>query len=354
MASQDPQKQLFKNGYALVIGTGADLSGQQTDAYQSTINDARWFYDILTDDSRCAYPTDQVKLLDGPKATREAICSALEWLEEEAKAGSTVAIFFSGHARRTGIENDTCVLSCSTSNEFAGNNTISGKELYRFIHPMAAQKIILFLNCCFAGGIVPQLLTINADDDRILGLGNVPLNQVQIDKLSAGKGFAVLSSSRGNETSLTGYRRGSGKKKYSAFVVGICQALTGVGQPATDGFVYVADLALSCCEYVRRKTKGLQNPYLDFRGADNFAVAYYRAGLLNKLRLGDGDGETLEEDFEVTDDDPEDNRGAPALPAQSNVFSNSKIRASKSAVAIGGINIFSGTGNATVTWRSGS
>ncbi|RUP51049.1 hypothetical protein BC936DRAFT_150109 [Jimgerdemannia flammicorona] len=354
MASQDSQKQLFKHGYALVIGTGADLSGQQTDGYQSTTNDAQWFYEILTDDSRCAYPKTQVKLLVGLEATKEAICSAFEWLEEEAKAESTVTIFFSGHARRIGNEKDTCILSCSTSGESAGSNTISGKELYRYIKTIDAQKIMLLLNCCFAGGVLPQLLTVDNEDDKILGLGNVPLNQVQIDRLSAGKGFAVLSSSRRNETSLTGYRGGSDKKKYSAFVVGICQALTGIGQPATDGFVYVADLALSCCEYVRKKTNKLQNPYFDFRGADNFAVAYYRAGLLKKLRLGDGDDEIQGEDFEVTDDDPEVNRGAPALPAQSHVFSNSKFRASKNSTAIGGINICSGTGNATVTWRSGS
>ena len=60
----------FTHGHALVIGMGADLP--------DTIQDATGLADILTDQSRCAYPPGQVTLLTGEKATRAAVLSALD------------------------------------------------------------------------------------------------------------------------------------------------------------------------------------------------------------------------------------------------------------------------------------
>ena len=47
----------FSDGYALVIGVGADLPG--------TVQDATGFADVLRDPARCAYAADRVRLLTG-------------------------------------------------------------------------------------------------------------------------------------------------------------------------------------------------------------------------------------------------------------------------------------------------
>ena len=67
-----PNSSLFKHGYALLIGVGADLP--------VTIQDAKGLRDILVDSERCAYPSDQVKLLTEGQATRQGILDGLDWL----------------------------------------------------------------------------------------------------------------------------------------------------------------------------------------------------------------------------------------------------------------------------------
>ncbi|MEH2297154.1 hypothetical protein [Nostoc sp.] len=52
--------QTFTNGYALLIGVGADLP--------VTVKDATAIRDILIDPSRAAYPPEQVKQLDALQA----------------------------------------------------------------------------------------------------------------------------------------------------------------------------------------------------------------------------------------------------------------------------------------------
>lgn len=79
----------FEGGRALLIGIGADLP--------YTVNDARGMADILKDQSRCAYPSDQVTLLTGESADRPSILAALDRLAQEADDKSTIVVYFSGH-----------------------------------------------------------------------------------------------------------------------------------------------------------------------------------------------------------------------------------------------------------------
>ena len=65
----------FAHGYALLIGVGDDLP--------MTVNDAQGLSDVLADHTRCAYPTDQVRVLTGKRATREGMLAGLDWLAEQ-------------------------------------------------------------------------------------------------------------------------------------------------------------------------------------------------------------------------------------------------------------------------------
>ena len=53
----------FEQGYALIIGAGADLP--------NTADDAKGIAEILQDAERCAYAKDKVQLLTGPGARQE-------------------------------------------------------------------------------------------------------------------------------------------------------------------------------------------------------------------------------------------------------------------------------------------
>src|SRR5512136_2428598 len=83
----------FSQGYAVVVGAGADLP--------VTVGDATAVAALLRDTDRCAYPPGQVCLLTGTEARRDAVLSALDWLAEAAGPEATAIVYFSGHGMET-------------------------------------------------------------------------------------------------------------------------------------------------------------------------------------------------------------------------------------------------------------
>jgi hypothetical protein len=65
---------IFSNGYALLIGVGADLP--------VTVNDATALRDVLVNPNRAAYPQEQVILLTEKNADRQTIRDAFDRLIE--------------------------------------------------------------------------------------------------------------------------------------------------------------------------------------------------------------------------------------------------------------------------------
>ncbi len=55
----------FVNGHAVIVGVGSDLP--------TTVQDAKGLGNILCDPQRCAYPTDQVRILTEEASTREQV-----------------------------------------------------------------------------------------------------------------------------------------------------------------------------------------------------------------------------------------------------------------------------------------
>ncbi|MEH2120662.1 caspase family protein [Nostoc sp.] len=86
--------QTFTNGYALLIGVGADLP--------VTVLDATALKDILIDPSRAAYPPEQVTLLTETSATRQNILAAFDEIIAQVNQNpdATVIIYYSGHGGR--------------------------------------------------------------------------------------------------------------------------------------------------------------------------------------------------------------------------------------------------------------
>ena len=84
---------VFSPGHAVAIGVGADLP--------VTLDDAAGVARSLHDSNRCAYPSDQVRLLTGEDAYRDAVLSALDWLAVAAVPDATALFYFSGHGVET-------------------------------------------------------------------------------------------------------------------------------------------------------------------------------------------------------------------------------------------------------------
>ena len=74
---------LFEHGYALVIGV--DEHQEPSLALPAVAKDITALTQVLTAPERCAYPTEQVKVLRGREATQANILQGIAWLGEQVK-----------------------------------------------------------------------------------------------------------------------------------------------------------------------------------------------------------------------------------------------------------------------------
>lgn len=247
---------IFKQGYALIVGVGADLP--------ETVNDANGLAGILRDPGRCAYPAGQVNVLTEENATRERILDGLEALSRSITDDSTVIIYFSGHGYKlaSGEESRYYLFPFGYDSARLNRTAISGSEFTERLAGIKARKLLLLLDCCHAGGF---------DLAKAPGFSKAPVPPEAKEFFLKGSGKMLIASSRENELSFGG-------RQYSAFTTALIESLVGKGVSRKDGYVRVGDLAMYVGRRVAELTKGRQNPCLDFAKADNFVVAYYSGG----------------------------------------------------------------------------
>lgn len=245
----------FEQGYACVIGVGGDLP--------NTVEDASGLANILTDPERCAYPADQVQLLTGEQANRSAVIAALERLAATAQPESTVLIYFSGHGYQlTQPIRSYYLMPHGYSTENLSDTALSGSEFTDLLREIPAQRLLVLLDCCHAGGL---------GDLAGLEITKAPLPPEAQRMFAKGGGRILIGSSHANELSYAG-------RPYSAFTYALIQGLCGVGAAQQDGYVRATDLAMYASRIVPTLTNDKQHPVLDIAKADNFILGYYAAG----------------------------------------------------------------------------
>ncbi|RUP51053.1 hypothetical protein BC936DRAFT_150092, partial [Jimgerdemannia flammicorona] len=298
MASQRPQgENIFETGHALIIGTGTDVTGRYSPKYQSTINDAEWLAEVLKNPSLCAYPVRNVTLLLRENTTRQRIVEELEIIRKRISAMDgderkhTVVVFFSGHGVSDGGKTYLLPFGFKYGDMLA-THAIDGDLLYEKLRAIEADRVLLLLNSCYSGGVMPHLDTPAA----------TPLTPRQMKKLLEGNGFAYLSASQASQKAETGHLPRPFSKRYSPFTLGLARGFSGKDKEENDDFLKVSHLIESCIAYVSSKTKDKQIPSFDYSG-DNFVVGHYRAGASNGILLL---GDDIEFDIDVDNEESED------------------------------------------------
>lgn len=248
----------FEHGHALVIGVGADL--------KNTAQDAVGLAETLKDPERCAYLHKQVHVLTEQEATRVNILHKLKQLAQEASSDSTVIFYFSGHGYQitSSIGQVYYLMPFGYDANQLYLTAINGTELADHLRAIPAQKMLILLDCCHAGGL-------DTAKSPGMELAKAPLPPEARSLMAQGRGRVIIASSEAQELSYAG-------KPYSAFTLALLEALAGKGASQSDGYVRVADLALHAREMVPKRTKNKQHPILNFEQADNFVVAYYAGG----------------------------------------------------------------------------
>lgn len=277
--------------FALIIGTGTDAKGNLIPRFKSSINDAEWLAVLLQDPLVCGYPKENVKVLLGEEATRDNILGKLEEItdqvlslenenenkNENEKKYCTVVFFFSGHGKKEGNKTYLIPYDCSTPYK---NNAISGDMLFEKFKAMGSNRVLLLLNACYSGAVMPKL---GANDQEAFGAAAL-FPEAKLNSLLNGKGFACLCASQPLQAALTGYSVKTTSKKYSLFTIGLARGFAGLAKDNYDDLVYIGDLQTACIVYVSGKSGKKQIPKFDFKG-DNFAVGYYKPGASSRHPL---------------------------------------------------------------------
>ncbi len=252
--------QIFQHGHALIVGIGADLP--------NTVDDAEGLANILRDPARCAYPPQQVHTLTGENATRQAVLETLDQLAAATTPQSTVVVYYSGHGYRVShavVGSTYYLLPYGYDINRLAETALHGDTFAQKLAAIPAQKLLILLDCCHAGGVGAAKAPAGLD------FAKAPLPPEALPLLAEGRGRVLIASSKEDELSYAG-------RPYSAFTLALIESLCGVGVAKKDGYTRISDLALHAREMVPGRTKNRQHPVLHFEHADNFAVAHYAGG----------------------------------------------------------------------------
>jgi hypothetical protein len=255
------------SSYALVIG----IAGYQhiTKLPDTVLNDARDIRNLLVDPRHCGYPSGNVKLLLDGEATRATILGALSDLAASTDLASGLLVYISGHGGRvvSGAAAGEYILPVDTvlvSNEDLELTAISGTQFMAALKAIPARKVLVIFDCCHSGGIgQPKAATAPPV--------KAGLPDSYYERLAAGRGMAILSSSRSSESSYVLPAAAN-----SLFTQHLLAGLKG-GISSEDGLIRVFDLF----EYVQpRVTHDQPGQHPIFKAAleENFPVALYVGG----------------------------------------------------------------------------
>ncbi|MBL7255639.1 caspase family protein [Paractinoplanes lichenicola] len=226
--------------HALVVGI-ADY--ERFPALPAAVRaDARAMRDVLTDPDHGGYPAARVTLLLDQEATRDAITSALHRLAGAARPGSTVLLYFSGHA----IGNFLFPIDADPRR--LPRTAISGGSLGATLEAVPATDVLVILDCCHSAGAGPDASFFK--------------------RLASGR--AIMAASREDELSyvLPGHA-------HSLFTEHLLAGLRG-GVTGGDGLIRVLDLF----EFVQPRVtrdQPAQHPVFKARLEQNFPIARHAA-----------------------------------------------------------------------------
>lgn len=257
----------LENAYALVIGIAHYAAITPLPA--NVLQDAQDIRDLLADPNHCAYPPENVRLLLDGQATQAAIRGGLDDLAARSDEDSIVLLYVSSHGGQveSGPHAGEYLLPVDvdyTCDQTIAQTAISGGELTVALRRIQARKVVILFDCCHAGGI-------GQPKDAAAPTMKAGLPESYYDRLKAGRGRAIIASSRSDEFSwaLPGAEN-------SLFTRHLLAGLRG-GIAVEDGLIRIFDLF----EYIQPKVtvaQPNQHPVFKAELEENYPIALYLGG----------------------------------------------------------------------------
>ncbi|TAF64539.1 MAG: caspase family protein [Cytophagales bacterium] len=263
-----------QNTFALLIGIGKRPQGD-SDAMAITADDAERMAKELH--TRVGIPEAQIFCLTKEKATKAGILQALDTLKSQTQKTEMVWVYFSGHGYAS--KNQGHYLICHDTTEADWQQSaLAGNDLVERLQAISAEKMLVLLDCCHAGGITTDALE-RAD---------VPFDAEKLLKAQANR--VVLTASHAAQTSLV-------SRPVSLFTFALIEGLAGTYLQANEKDIRFFDLAMYVRERVSPLSKKKQQPQLNVlkeSSTQNFVLLSYPNGKPTER--------AFEESFELLDE----------------------------------------------------
>jgi len=225
--------------WALLVGINqyVPLEGFDITPLESATKDVANLRALLTDPDRGAFPSENVFVLTDQEATRDAILITFAEIAGKVSENDLFLFFFSGHGYRptTGNFAGTYLLPYLTNPRALANpraTCIDFDALTAEIREMKADKVVVILDACHAGGVKPK----SSRD-----ITEHP-NRGFTEAFQNAKGRALLLSS---DESQVSWEEPDG----GVFTRFLLEALDGKADANNDGTVTFTEVAL----YVERE-----------------------------------------------------------------------------------------------------
>jgi hypothetical protein len=257
----DKSKIKMNNFFALIMGVGGvDIP--------ETVKDAEAIKAVLV--TKGAYDPDNTIFLKEDKCTKDAIIDAFDKVIKKSKEtpDSTVFIYYSGHGQRfpkaAGKEFDYYLIPHGADKNDKENTMLNGDIFSKKVEKIKANRILVMLDCCYAGGVKSERLKIKGEKEVKYS------NRALQEKLKSGKGRVFISSCDDNETSVI-----LPNSNYSLFTEVALEVLKGLFSKNRE-YVSVLDLIFYVLNEVPNRIQSYshnQNPILT--EAKNLNHKYY-------------------------------------------------------------------------------
>ena len=248
------------NSYALIIGVGDDLP--------YTVKDANNLYAALTDEKRVGYPKENVIVLTDKEANRVNILKAFDDLKEKTNEDSTILFYYSGHGGRLKGHKFFLQPYGVTIKNYK-KTVVYADELKDKINALPSSKLVLFLDCCHAEGMIQTGI------EGLYGMAQ---------KLNDDHGIWVMASCQDDQKSY-------GTDNESFFTKCLLEVMSGEHRrPFTDPEVSIMDVVEYIFEEVPERASKfidendnpcVQTPFFKTQMSENIILSYFPKNVEN-------------------------------------------------------------------------
>jgi small nuclear ribonucleoprotein (snRNP)-like protein/transcription initiation factor TFIIIB Brf1 subunit/transcription initiation factor TFIIB len=250
-----------QNTFALIIGVGGDLP--------YSVQDAKNLYASFTNKNLIGYPKKNVIVLTEKQATHDGILKAFDKLKKLTNKDSTIILYYSGHGGQFGKEHKFFLQPNDMTEKNWESTWITADVLKDKINALPSSRLVLFLDCCHAEGMI------QAGIEGFYGMAQ---------KLNDDHGIWVMASCQDDQLSW-------GVDDESIFTKCLLEVLSGKHKhPFMDPEVSMMDVVEYIFDEVPKRAASVvdendnpcvQTPFFKTQMSENLVLSYFPKNVEN-------------------------------------------------------------------------